>query len=199
MIKFIDINNSAPYRRFIEFYNAAISKNQNCIEVLSISTYSKINKEVDSRYVNLKYVRDDEWIFFTNYESNKSIQISEHNQISALLYWDRINVQIRLKAKIYKTDTIFSDYHYKKRGLDKNALAHSSNQSKRINAYEKVVQNYNEKKASIELLNLRPQYWGGFSFKPYYFEFWEGHESRINKREVFTSKNNKWHSYILQP
>lgn len=199
MIKFIDINQALPYKRFTEFHNVAISKNQKNIEALSISTYSKINKEVDSRFVNLKYIRDDEWIFFTNYESNKSIQINEHNQISALLYWDCINVQIRLKAKIYKTDAIFSDHHYKTRNIDKNALAHSSNQSRRISTYEKVVQNYNEKKASPESLNLRPEYWGGFSFKPYCFEFWEGHQSRINKREVFTIKNKKWYSYILQP
>ena len=39
----------------------------------------------------------------------------------------------------------------------------------------------------IKDLNLfdRPSNWGGYSFKPYYFEFWEGHKSRLNKRNVY--------------
>ena len=45
----------------------------------------------------------------------------------------------------------------------------------------------------------RPEYWGGFSFTPYYFEFWEGHKSRVNKRCVYELKNKKWICYILQP
>ena len=44
-----------------------------------------------------------------------------------------------------------------------------------------------------------PDYWGGFKFKPYYFEFWEGHKSRLNKREIFKLDNNDWTKYFLQP
>ena len=44
-----------------------------------------------------------------------------------------------------------------------------------------------------------PDYWGGYSFVPYYFEFWEGHQSRINKREVFEKIDNVWKHFILQP
>ena len=51
-------------------------------------------------------------------------------------------------------------------------------------AYDQVKENYHR---SLERDDLKkcPEYWGGFSFTPYYFEFWEGHKSRINKREVF--------------
>jgi len=44
-----------------------------------------------------------------------------------------------------------------------------------------------------------PEYWGGFSFIPYYFEFWVGHESRINKREVFDKTEGIWKHSFLQP
>ena len=36
-----------------------------------------------------------------------------------------------------------------------------------------------------------PNDWGGFLFKPYYFEFWKGHESRLNERDVYEIKNGK--------
>ena len=45
----------------------------------------------------------------------------------------------------------------------------------------------------------RPNYWGGFTFIPYYFEFWEGHENRLNKRHVFEQHNGEWLERFLQP
>ena len=48
-------------------------------------------------------------------------------------------------------------------------------------------------------LSLRPNFWGGYTFTPYYFEFWKGHKNRLNKREVFTFTNNIWESSFLQP
>ena len=65
-------------------------------------TNNKAN-EVDSRYVNLKFITNDEFIFFSNYDSPKASAFNSHNQIAALLYWSSINVQIRMKAKIKKT------------------------------------------------------------------------------------------------
>ena len=44
-----------------------------------------------------------------------------------------------------------------------------------------------------------PSHWGGFSFVPYYFEFWEGNENRVNKRTVYKKDENIWKKYYLQP
>ena len=82
--------------------------------------------------VNLKYIIDDEWIFFSNYNSLKAQNFLNHDQISALFYWDSINVQIRIKAKIFKTLSKFSDEHFEKRNIKKNALSISSMQSQPI-------------------------------------------------------------------
>ena len=72
------------------------------------------------------------------------------------------------------------------------------NQSNKIDSYENVHVNY-EKSLHEDNLEKCPEYWGGYSFVPYYFEFWEGHESRLNKREVYEIKNKEWDFYILQP
>ena len=37
----------------------------------------------------------------------------------------------------------------------------------------------------------RPDFWGGYSFIPYYFEFWQGHENRLNKRHVFEQQDDR--------
>tara|TARA_B100000965_G_C19603214_1_gene764257 strand:- start:3962 stop:4561 length:600 start_codon:yes stop_codon:yes gene_type:complete len=199
MIKFIDIDSSDPYKEFLNFYELALKSGQDYIEAISISSFSKECCEVRSRFVNLKYVKKDEWVFFTNYKSPKNEEFENHNQISCIFFWGKINTQIRIKANIRRLSDEDSDNYFKTRSIEKNALAISSDQSQDTESYQQVVDSYNKVLNSDKNLKKRPIYWGGYSFKPYYFEFWEGHNSRLNKRKVFKMKENVWNSSFLQP
>ena len=198
MFRLINLNNSTPYRLVEKYYDLALNQNEEHIEAISISSYSSEKNEVDSRFVNLKMIDNDEFIFFSNYQSSKASQFLSNNQIAAIFFWRTINVQIRMKAKIKKLPSEVSDKYFSERSKDKNALAISSRQSQKISSYEDVIKNYNLVLGKSNL-EIRPDYWGGYSFTPYYFEFWEGHESRLNKREVFEKNDDSWKHFILQP
>ena len=198
MIEFNNLNQEIPYQLFKEKYHEAIDAGQKGIEAISISSFNKEINEVDSRYVNLKFITNDEFIFFSNYNSPKASSFNYHNQIAALLYWPSINVQIRMKAKIKKTSDEFNQKYFYDRSEEKNALAISSNQSKPIDSYNQVKENYNKSLKNDDLKKC-PEFWGGYSFTPYYFEFWEGHTSRLNKREVYEKSDDSWKHFILQP
>ena len=118
---------------------------------------------------------------------------------TALFFWRKINCQIRIKANIFKSDAEFCNIYFASRDSKKNAIAISSDQSKSINSYDEVIKKYEDTLKNENNLNVRPDYWGGYTFEPYYFEFWEGEEFRLNKREVFQKKQNNWISYLLQP
>ena len=198
MIDFNQLKQEKPYLLFKEKYDEALCASQESIEAISISSYNKEISEVDSRYVNLKFITNDEFIFFSNYDSQKALSFNSHNQIAALLYWPSINVQIRMKAKIKKTVNKYNQKYFFDRSEEKNALAISSSQSKPIESYNKVKENYNKSLKNNDLKKCS-EYWGGYSFTPYYFEFWEGHESRLNKREVYEKSDDSWKHLILQP
>ena len=198
MIKFINICQEKPYLLLKEKYDEAINANQKGIEAISISSYNKEIGEVDSRYVNLKFITNDEFIFFSNYDSPKASAFDSHNQIAALVYWPSINAQIRMKAQIKKTSNEYNQNYFFDRSEEKNALAISSNQSKPIDSYNQVKENYNKSLKNDDLKKC-PEFWGGYSFTPYYFEFWEGHESRLNKREAYEKSDDSWNHLILQP
>lgn len=200
MIDIRKISNIGPYKILESYYAEALKQQQSYIEALQVSSYNPSSKEVHSRIVNLKYIIDDEWIFFSNYNSSKAIDFEKHDQISTIFFWSSINVQVRTLGHIKKTDKTFSDIHYQKRSTKKNILAISSNQSKKIGSYEEVNTNYLSTKNNKKIdLNQRPEYWGGYSFTPYYFEFWEGDDSRINKRKVYEIEGSEWVKYYLQP
>ncbi len=198
MIEFKNLKNDSPYLLFKQKYDDAIKAGQQNIEAIAISSFNKKIEEVDSRFVNIKFVENEEFIFFSNYDSPKSIAFISHKKISALFYWSAINVQIRMKALIKKTSSEYNNTYFKNRSMDKNALAISSNQSQEIASYDEVIKKYNKVKDSEDLSKC-PKYWGGFSFVPDYFEFWQGHDSRINKREVFKKIDGLWIKLFLEP
>ena len=198
MIEIKNTPNEEPYTLLKSFYDRALQAKQNSIEAINISSYDSKNLIVDSRVVNLKYILGNEWIFFSNYNSPKANQFESHDQISTVLFWGNINTQIRTKSKICKTSQLFSDEHFSSRTKEKNALAISSNQSKPIASYSKVEENYRNSLEKDDL-QQRPAFWGGYTFTPYYFEFWEGHESRLNKRNIYEIKDNKWSHSIFEP
>lgn len=201
MIIFDNLPSEKPYKEFSNFYNKAKSLGQTQIEAMVISSYNSSKKQVDSRYVNLKYIIGEEWIFFSNYNSKKASDFSSNKFISVLFFWQSINLQVRIKAEVFKTSEDFSDKHFSERELDKNVLAISSRQSQKIESYEMVKENFNKTLDDASSIKSRPSYWGGFSFKPFEFEFWQGNESRLNKRESYSFDRVKesWNYSILEP
>ena len=85
-----------------------------------------------------------------------------------------------------------------KRTKEKNALAISSKQSKKIDSFQSVKKNFFDVMQGDDL-TICPEYWGGYCFSPFYIEFWTGDKYRLNKREVFELCEGKWKKYFLQP
>lgn len=198
MILFKDIPNEEPYRRLYDEYNQALAAKQQLVQAINISSYSVSNLEVDSRFVNLKEVRKDEFIFFTNFNSPKAMQFRSHSQIAATLFWYKTNTQIRMKANINKKSKEFNKNYFLKRSSEKNALAISSKQSNVIHSFDAIKEKYLHSLKNEDLSDC-PEYWGGFGFKPYQIEFWKGNEYRLNKRELFVLNEGEWKKYILEP
>ena len=198
MIKFKNINKAAPYKTLKVKYDEAMQAGQKNIEAISISSFNRKTNQVDSRYVNLKFITNDEFIFFSNYYSPKADSFKSHNQIAALLYWPSINTQVRMKALIKKTSNEYNQRYFNNRSKEKNALAISSKQSRLIDSYSQVVENY-EKAMKSDDLKKCPNYWGGFSFTPFEIEFWEGNQYRLNIRNLYIKDKNTWKHLILEP
>ena len=198
MIIFKNLNENTPFEIFKMKYELAVAHGQKNIEAMAISSFNKKLNQVDSRYVNLKFVEDSDFIFFSNYNSPKSLAFESHNQISALLYWSAINTQIRIKAKIKKTSYKYNQEYFFNRSKEKNALAISSNQSKQVDSYNLIKDNFKKTLKDNDLKKC-PKYWGGYSFTPYEIEFWEGNEFRLNKRNLYRKDNIAWNHFILEP
>ena len=68
MISINNISQELPYQLLKIKYDEALKAGQKGIEAISISSYNKEVSEVDSRYVNLKFISNDQFIFFIRLE-----------------------------------------------------------------------------------------------------------------------------------
>ena len=59
MIRFNSLNQGEPYLTFKQKYCMALDLGQKNIEAIAISSYNIKQNEVDSRFVNLKFIDDD--------------------------------------------------------------------------------------------------------------------------------------------
>ena len=187
-----------PYRILYKKYEFAIENKQIMPEAISISSYNSVSGEVNSRFVNIKVIDGENFIFFTNYNSKKASEFNNHSQISAIFYWQSINTQIRFKGIIKKTSKTYNQNYFQNRSIEKNALAISSMQSNPIKSYDEIKRKYHDVYKSSNLKTC-PNYWGGYSFKPYEIEFWEGNEFRLNKRNFYKKNKTTWNHFILEP
>ena len=70
MIKFLDKDYQKPFSDFKDLYEKALKKIKHLL--ILVSSIDSVNKYPDSRFVNIKFVKGIELIFFTNYDSPKS-------------------------------------------------------------------------------------------------------------------------------
>ncbi|KAB5568739.1 hypothetical protein DKX38_002532 [Salix brachista] len=146
--------------------------------------FSGLVQVSSSRIVLLKGVDKDGFVWYTNYESQKSRELSENPQASLLFYWDGLNRQVRVEGPVQKVPEEESEQYFHSRPQGSQIGAIASKQSTIIPGRHILHQTYKEleEKYSDGSLIPKPKHWGGYRLKPKLFEFWQGQQSRLHDR-----------------
>ena len=160
---------------------------------MQLATVSK-NGMPSVRTVLLKDIIDTSFVFYTNYESRKSNEISETAKGAICFYWKSLNRQVRLTGSINKVSDQVSDKYYKSRSRGSRIGAWASKQSRELESIEVLMEKVKLLESKYDEDIPRPTFWGGFALKPDEFEFWEDGDFRLHDRFVLkpTSLKNEW-------
>lgn len=153
-----------------------------------------------ARIVLLKGVDENGFDFFSNYQSHKGIQIAENPKAAATFFWKELERQVRIEGLVEKLTDSESDGYFNARPPESRFSAAASPQSQVIpdrNFLEKKIAGLKERFSSEEL--KRPEHWGGYKIKPNKIEFWQGRQSRLHDRLVYTILDGKWLIERLAP
>ncbi|MGI8892179.1 MAG: pyridoxamine 5'-phosphate oxidase [Bacteroidia bacterium] len=154
-----------------------------------------------SRVVLLRGFGEDGFNFFTNYASRKSKEIEYNPQVSLAFYWPEIMKQVRIEGKAFKLPETSSDEYFNSRPRESQIGAWASLQSDPLESRQVLEKKYEEYKKKFEGKDVpRPGGWGGFTVKPFYFEFWQGRANRLHDRIIY-QKNDEgsWTAIRLSP
>ncbi|XP_068641590.1 pyridoxine/pyridoxamine 5'-phosphate oxidase 1, chloroplastic isoform X2 [Aristolochia californica] len=176
-----------PIDQFRKWFDDAISFGLREPNAMALSTAGKDGKP-SSRMVLLKGIDEQGFVWYTNYESRKGHQISENPQAALLFYWDALNRQVRVEGIVEKVSEEESDkyFHSRPRGSQIGAIV--SQQSSLVPGRHLLHQEHKEleDKFSDGSLIPRPEHWGGYRLKPKSIEFWQGQQSRLHDRLLYT-------------
>ena len=83
---------NSPFTLFQNWFNDAI--NSKIIEPNAMILSTITNQSPDSRIVLLKDLRDEEFVFYTNYNSNKGLQLIENPKCTLVFPWIELERQV---------------------------------------------------------------------------------------------------------
>jgi pyridoxamine 5'-phosphate oxidase len=198
-ICFQDLKN--PIELFKIWMNDAIKSELNDPNALALATSDK-NGIPSVRMVLLKDFSESGFVFYTSFNSPKSITLKNNPNASMCFHWKTLLRQIRITGSVSSTSDEEADNYYKSRPYDSRIGAWASQQSQILKNREELLSEIEKfkKKYPNEENVPRPKYWSGWKLSPVEIEFWLGGRSRIHERLIYIKKQNKdWERVLLNP
>lgn len=188
-----------PFIQFRAWYNEHLNSGIDIPEAVTLATSSADGK-ISARTVLLKDYNDKGFFFFTNYKSNKGLQLSSNPGAALLFYWPESVKQVRVEGITEKVSEEESESYFKTRPRESQLSTWASLQSSLIPDRQYLDDRYNYFKTKYSGIPVeRPPYWGGFRLIPVWFEFWQEGEFRLHDRITYTKGKDKWFIERLAP
>jgi len=189
-----------PVQQFQKWWDQAISSELLEPNAMTLAT-SSIDGLPSARIVLLKGFDKRGFVFYTNYESFKAMQLEENPKACLVFHWKELERQVRIMGVVEKVATSESDDYYVSRPIGSRIGAWTSPQSKVIPDREWLEAEFDKRKAEFGNGEVpRPPFWGGYLVRPVIVEFWQGRFSRLHDRIQYTlEKNGAWKTERLAP
>ncbi|MCF6767852.1 pyridoxamine 5'-phosphate oxidase [Thiotrichales bacterium 19S11-10] len=194
---------TCPFDAFAQWLNQAKKTKITEPNAFSLSTVDENNRP-DSRMLLLKDFNHTGFIFYTNYNSQKSLQLEQNPSASMLFWWPDLHQQIRIRGPVIKVSSDISDTYFATRDKESQISAWASKQSQVIKNYNELMESFQKAQDQFKSeKNIpRPAHWGGYSLQPLLIEFWQGRHSRLHERICFQRddfKSTDWQINHLAP
>ncbi len=134
------------------------------------------------RMVLLKEIEPDAFVFYTNYESAKAVELESAGKAAFVMHWKSLRRQIRVRGTISREDGPKADEYYASRSLKSRLGAWASKQSQPLSSRSVLMAEVAKVTAKLGPNPPRPPFWGGYRLEPTEIEFWADGAFRLHDR-----------------
>jgi len=196
----IDLVDKNPIHQFEKWFGDALKSEVAEPTAMNLATVTASGRP-SSRIVLLKGIEQNQFVFYTNYHSQKGVELEANPECALNFFWPDLERQIRIEGVANRLPADISDEYFKSRPRGSQIGAWASPQSTIIKDRKILEDRVKEIEKRFEGKQYlpRPNQWGGFAVEPFEIEFWQGRSSRLHDRLVYTKVDQAWLLNRLAP
>ena len=191
--------NHDPIVRFKELLEQAERGGISLFNAFAFATAGK-DLQPTVRMLLLKAVDERGFVFYTNLQSRKAIQLKDNMRASACFWWEPLSRQVRIEGAVELVSDRAADEYFASRPRGSQIGAWASHQSSELSARDELTSAVSSMSARFGDRTIpRPPHWSGYRLVPERVEFWRGQPDRLHERELYTRHENGWKVTLLAP
>lgn len=188
-----------PYAQFQLWFEQAVAADILEPNAMTVATVTAEGKP-SARIVLLKDFDDRGFVFYTNYNSQKGIEL-QHCPYAALVFlWGDLERQVRIEGRIEFVAAAEATAYFHSRPASSQLGAWASEQSTIIPDRSILEQRLQQLEIQYQDQEIpKPPHWGGVRVIPHEIEFWQGRPSRLHDRLRYQLVDGTWKIDRLSP
>jgi pyridoxamine 5'-phosphate oxidase len=179
-----------PLLQFTTWFREAETAGVRLAEAAALATAS-VDGAPSVRMVLVKGFDSRGFVFYSNYESRKGLELAANPRAALLFHWDSLGRQVRIEGPVAHTsaDESAAYVHGRPRSSQLSALA--SPQSHTVDSRQALERRVADLEAQHQNGDLPlPSNWGGFRLAAETFEFWQQRRDRLHDRLRYRRRND---------
>jgi pyridoxamine 5'-phosphate oxidase len=188
-----------PIAQFRRWYAAAERARIHLPDAMALATADRRGRP-SVRFVLLKGVGPDGFVFFTDGRSRKGDELARNPRAAFAFYWDEIGKQVRVEGKVVPVGAAEADAYWITRPRESRLAALVSRQGATLASHAVLLRRWRAFRRRYTGRDVpRPPMWSGYRIVPSIIEFWTRGEHRLHHRERFRRGRRGWTRRLLQP
>ncbi len=154
-----------------------------------------------ARMVLFKELHDEEFVFYTNYNSAKSRELQASGFAALTFWWEPPGRQVRVEGSVRQLSAEKNEQYFRTRPRSSQLGAYASHQSQVVGDHNQLQRQFEEATQRFEGQDVPcPEFWGGYALSPHTIEFWQNASCRLHDRIRFRlGDDGMWQQDRLSP
>ncbi len=185
MVRIAETTPEDPLGLFAAWFKEAEEAEPNDHNAMALATVGEGGMPC-LRMVLLKGYDAEGFVFYTNLESRKGMQLEAHPKAALLFHWKSLRRQVRVEGPVGPVSEAEAEAYFASRPRQSQIGAWASDQSRPLEGrfeLEKRVARFAAKYAIGQV--PRPPHWSGFRIRAERIEFWQDGAFRLHDRLVY--------------